>query len=178
MTSILRFSRRSLIKGLAAAPLATPAILGRARAADAIRIGISGPMTGQFAQNGQWMRNGVSIAVKQANEKGGIKGRMIEVRIADDLGPNPTAAGNAVTKLATQDEVVALVGPHYTPGHSSKRAAAGEIQSPVLNGRDRTGRHAAGKSVGFSWRYNMRCSSTRRSGAQCVPRPRTRRPHV
>ena len=134
MVSILRFSRRSLIKGLAVAPLATPAILGRARAADPIRIGISGPMTGQFAQNGQWMKNGVSIAVKQANDKGGIKGRMIEVRIADDLGPNPTAAGNAVTKLATQDEVVALVGPHYTPGILPNVPLLAKYKVPCLTG--------------------------------------------
>jgi len=134
MVSILRFSRRSLIKGLAVAPLATPAILGRARAADPIRIGISGPMTGQFAQNGQWMKNGVAIAVKQANDKGGFKGRMIETRIADDLGPNPTAAGNAVTKLATQDEVVALVGPHYTPGILPNVPLLAKYKVPCLTG--------------------------------------------
>ncbi|RZN34851.1 ABC transporter substrate-binding protein [Bradyrhizobium sp. Leo121] len=134
MVSTLHFSRRSLIKGIAAAPLAMPAILGRARAADPIRIGISGPMTGQFAQNGQWMKNGVAIAVKQVNDKGGIKGRMIEVRIADDLGPNPTAAANAVTKLATQDEVVALVGPHYTPGILPNLPLLAKYKIPCLTG--------------------------------------------
>src|SRR5262249_57765721 len=103
MVSTLRFSRRSLIKGIALAPLATPAIVGRARAADPILIGVSGPMTGQFAQNGQWMKNGAAIAVKAVNDKGGIKGRLIELRAADDLGPNPPAAGHACPKPRTHD---------------------------------------------------------------------------
>ena len=134
MVSPVHVSRRSLIKAIALAPLATSAIIGRAHAADPIRIGISGPMTGQFAQNGQWMKNGVAIAVKQVNDKGGIKGRMIELRIADDLGPNPTAAANAVTKLATQDEVVALVGPHYTPGILPNVPLLGKYKIPALTG--------------------------------------------
>jgi branched-chain amino acid transport system substrate-binding protein len=134
MVSPVHVSRRSLIKAMALAPLATPAIIGHAHAADPIGIGISGPMTGQFAQNGQWMKNGVSIAVKQVNDNGGIKGRMIEVRIADDLGPNPTAAANAVTKLATQDEVVPLVGPHYTPGILPNVPLLGKYKIPALTG--------------------------------------------
>ena len=39
---MVHVSRRSLIKALALAPFATPAIIGRAHAADPIRIGISG----------------------------------------------------------------------------------------------------------------------------------------
>ena len=41
MVSPVHVSRRSLIKALALAPFATPAIIGRAHAADPIRIGIA-----------------------------------------------------------------------------------------------------------------------------------------
>jgi branched-chain amino acid transport system substrate-binding protein len=109
--------RRTLLKGVAAAALAAPALSRRANAAgEPIRIGLSAPLTTQFAQNGKWMRDGVELAIKEVNAAGGIAGRPLQLFVEDDQGTNPTAAANASTKLITQDHVVAIVGPHYTPG--------------------------------------------------------------
>lgn len=64
-----------------------------------IPIGLSAPLTTQFAQNGKWMREGAELAIKEINDAGGIKGRPLKLFIEDDQGTNPTGAVNAVTKL-------------------------------------------------------------------------------
>lgn len=51
------------------------------------------------------MKNGANLALKEINAEGGINGRPLELYVADDHGPNPTAAANAVTKLLIQDQV-------------------------------------------------------------------------
>ena len=81
----------------------------------AIKIGVSAPLTGQFAEDGSFMKQGINLAVKEINAAGGIQGKTLQVSYEDDQGPNPTAASNAVTKLITQDQSVALIGPHFTP---------------------------------------------------------------
>ncbi|MDR3470738.1 MAG: ABC transporter substrate-binding protein [Devosia sp.] len=110
-------SRRAAIgtglAGLGATLL--PAAVRAQPSGEPIRVGVSAALTAQFAQNGLWMKNGVALAAKQINGKGGIKGRPVQVFYEDDQGPNPTAASNAVIKLLTQDKVIAVIGPHFTP---------------------------------------------------------------
>jgi len=69
------FSSRLVITrraALAAAGLATIRMLpARAGSPGTIRLGVSAPLTAQFAQNGLWMKNGVTLAVKDINDRGG-----------------------------------------------------------------------------------------------------------
>jgi len=51
---------------------------------DTIKIGIAGPMTGDQAKMGMDFKNGVSLAVEEWNNKGGVLGKKIEVVISDD----------------------------------------------------------------------------------------------
>jgi branched-chain amino acid transport system substrate-binding protein len=123
--------RHALILG--AATLSMP-FVARAQSKEPIRVGLSAALTAQFAQNGVWMRNGVNLALKEINDAGGINGRKLELSIADDQGPNPTAAANAVTKLLTQDEVVVLLGPHNTPALLPNLPALAQYKVPALSG--------------------------------------------
>ena len=99
-----------------------------------IAIGLSAPLTSQFAQNGKWMREGVELAVKEINEAGGIHGRPLKVFVEDDQGVNPTGAANAVTKLITEDHVVAIIGPHFTPNVLAALPLLQRYQVPALSG--------------------------------------------
>jgi branched-chain amino acid transport system substrate-binding protein len=99
-------TRRAALLGTAAA-LAAPALI--ARAADPIRIGVVSPQTGAAAQSGQFMRNGIALAVDAINAKGGVLGRQIETVVADDQTTNPGAV-LAFSKLASDASTVAFIG--------------------------------------------------------------------
>ncbi|MGL6052036.1 MAG: ABC transporter substrate-binding protein, partial [Aeromonas salmonicida] len=55
-----------------------------AHAADTIKIGIAGPVTGPVAQYGDMQFTGGKMAVEQINKAGGIAGKQIEAVIYDD----------------------------------------------------------------------------------------------
>lgn len=126
--------RRQVLLGAATA-LATGTAATRAQAAgEPIRIGVALPLTAQFAQNGAWMKNGISLALRTINEKGGIKGRPLQAFFEDDQGPNPTAASNAVIRLISQHNVVALIGPHFTPAMLPIEPILAQYKTPALTG--------------------------------------------
>jgi branched-chain amino acid transport system substrate-binding protein len=103
---MIDLTRRAALLGSTAA-LAAPAIV--ARAADTIRIGVVSPQTGAAAQSGQFMRNGIALAVDAINAKGGVLGRQIETVVADDQTTNPGAV-LAFSKLASDAATVAFIG--------------------------------------------------------------------
>jgi branched-chain amino acid transport system substrate-binding protein len=129
---------------------------GRAQpaAGQPIAVGLSNAMTGQFALDGRWMREGVELAIKEINASGGIKGRPLQLFVEDDQGPNPTAAGNAVTKLATQDHVVAMIGPHYSPAILGVEPLLANYQVPALSAASGPLVTAQGNKFVFRMRVN------------------------
>jgi len=71
-----------------------------------IAIGLAGP----FSQpRGASMLRAAQLAVNQLNAKGGVRGRLIELRVADDSGSEDTAVRTA-DKLYADPSVVAVVG--------------------------------------------------------------------
>jgi branched-chain amino acid transport system substrate-binding protein len=77
--------------------------------ADTILIGEYGSMTGAEATFGQSTHNGIVLALEQVNAKGGVKGKRIELKHYDDQGKTQEA-GTVVTRLITEDKVVAILG--------------------------------------------------------------------
>ncbi len=80
---------------------------GSAGAADAIRVGYLGPLTGIFAQAGKDMLDGFKMAFEQAGYQAG--GRKIELIEEDDEG-NPATAQAKYRKLVAQDKIHVLAG--------------------------------------------------------------------
>jgi len=74
-----------------------------------IKIGVLNEMTGGNATMGTSSANGAKMAIKEANAKGGILGKQIQAVIADNKS-EPSESANAMTKLASQDKVVAVTG--------------------------------------------------------------------
>lgn len=75
-----------------------------------IVVGMYGSLTGDGASFGQSSREGTELAVDEVNNAGGLLGgRKIKLLVEDDQS-KPEEASNAVTKLVTQDKVVAVLG--------------------------------------------------------------------
>ncbi len=98
--------KRGLMVGLAMVlVLATTAI-----AADTIKIGLMGPMTGSWASEGQEMKQVVELLAADINKAGGVAGKQIEV-ISEDDGGDPRTAALAAQKLSSKG-VIAVVGTY------------------------------------------------------------------
>ncbi|HET7434509.1 MAG TPA: ABC transporter substrate-binding protein [Thermoanaerobaculia bacterium] len=74
-----------------------------------ILVGEYGSLTGPQATFGQSTHNGILLAVDEVNSGGGVNGRQIKVLTEDDQSKQEEAA-NAVTKLISQNSVVAVLG--------------------------------------------------------------------
>jgi branched-chain amino acid transport system substrate-binding protein len=82
---------------------------GSAGDSKVIKIGAVYELTGGTATFGNSALNGAKLAVKEMNAKGGVLGKQVELAIADNKG-EPSEATNAMTKVITQDKVVAVTG--------------------------------------------------------------------
>jgi branched-chain amino acid transport system substrate-binding protein len=71
-----------------------------------IKIAIIGAMSGTNASLGNWMKEGVTLAVEEKNAAGGIHGRPVQIIIYDDEA-DPTKSVGLAQKVATDDKVVA-----------------------------------------------------------------------
>ena len=80
-----------------------------ALAEDTIKIGGLAPLTGEVAQYGIAVQEGVDLYVKLLNDNGGLFGKQIEMIWVDEKG-DVTEAINAYNKLVYQDEVAAIIG--------------------------------------------------------------------
>ena len=96
-----------------------------------IRIGASLSMTGSYSALGQNQRRGYELCIKEANEKGGVLGRKLELIAEDDKSQADTAA-QIYEKLITQDKVEAILGP-YSSGITEAVAKVTEkYQMPMV----------------------------------------------
>ena len=79
-------------------------------AAEPIRIGLMGPMTGAWASEGQEMKQVLDLLAEQYNQAGGVLGRNIEILAEDDAG-DPRTASLAANRLVSRG-VVAVIGTY------------------------------------------------------------------
>ncbi|WP_342376652.1 ABC transporter substrate-binding protein [Myxococcus stipitatus] len=77
--------------------------------ADTILLGQVGALTGGQATFGISTRNGIELALKEANAAGGVKGKKLAVKVYDNQS-KPEEAAQATTRLITQDKVVLILG--------------------------------------------------------------------
>lgn len=81
-----------------------------ADAGDTIKVGGAFELTGNVANYGKSIESGVKLAIDEVNEKGGVNGKKLAL-VESDNKSEPAESGNSVTKLVTQDKVVAVLGP-------------------------------------------------------------------
>ncbi|HZI02685.1 MAG TPA: ABC transporter substrate-binding protein [Archangium sp.] len=76
---------------------------------DVILLGEVSSLTGSEATFGISARNGIELALKEANAAGGVKGKKLDVRVYDSQG-RPEEGAQAATRLINQDKVVLILG--------------------------------------------------------------------
>lgn len=74
-----------------------------------IKIGMVYELTGNTASYGTSAANGAKLAFKEINANGGILGKQIKIITADNKG-EPSESANAMSKVISQDKVVAVTG--------------------------------------------------------------------
>ena len=93
---------------IAAAALAALGYSGLAGSQEGpILIGASIPITGNVSNFGQHSRWGAELAVSEANAKGGVLGRKIEIDFQDNRC-NPAEAVKSVTQMLSEKKYVAI----------------------------------------------------------------------
>lgn len=74
-----------------------------------IKIGMVYELTGSTASYGTSAADGAKLAFKEINTSGGVLGKQIKIVTADNKG-EPSESANAMTKVITQDKVIAVTG--------------------------------------------------------------------
>ncbi len=96
-----------------------------------IKIGVLDELTGGNATMGTSAANGAKMAIKEANAKGGVLGKQIQTVVADNKS-EPSESANAMTKLTTQDKVVAVTGVFSSSNAIAASSVAESSQVPFL----------------------------------------------
>lgn len=105
--------KKKLVTAITTAVLAMSVLVsgcgGNEDDANKIKLGVVSEMTGANATYGNSIVNGIQLAVKEQNAKGGLLNKQIEIVVADDKS-EPAEAANAMSKLINQDNVKAVMG--------------------------------------------------------------------
>jgi len=89
--------------------LALVAMSLSAQAQDAIKIGVTQPLTGAVAASGNYVLQGAKIAEAEINASGGVLGKKIQL-IVEDNKSNPKEAVATAEKLIVGDKVPVMMG--------------------------------------------------------------------
>lgn len=103
----------SITLGAIAAALATATMLltGCDNPPDTVRIGVAQPLTGNLAELGQDLHNGVKLAVAELNKEGfKIKGKPVTLEIVAMDDRSDPATGKEVAQKMIDAGVVAVIG--------------------------------------------------------------------
>ncbi|MFZ6864483.1 ABC transporter substrate-binding protein [Undibacterium sp. Ji67W] len=101
-------------------------------AAEPIKIGVSGPLTGGSAPMGVSMRDGVKLAVAEINAKGGVLGRQLQIVERDDEAKNERGV-QVAQELINKERVVATVGYANTGVAIASQRFYQMAKIPVMN---------------------------------------------
>src|SRR6266436_2247871 len=140
--------------GLLLVGLWTPgATSNSAATAKDIPIGVVLPLTGREAKPGQYQKEGIDLAIKQINEKGGVFIRELNQKLPlrevfyDDGSDQAKSAGRAERAMSS-DNVVAVLGGYSTALGEAESVMPDRYQTPWIT----TG--AAATSIfnrGYQW---------------------------
>jgi branched-chain amino acid transport system substrate-binding protein len=108
---VKRFSSVAAVASLAVVAAASggSTAYGGSTAAAPVEVGVLTSLTANFAPWGIHFRAGAALAVNEINRKGGVKGRLLSLSVADDQSI-PNGGIDGFRKLTQQDKVVSVGG--------------------------------------------------------------------
>ncbi|MCC7139949.1 MAG: ABC transporter substrate-binding protein [Planctomycetes bacterium] len=96
-----------------------------------VRMGLLAPLDGPAKAYGIEMQRGAELAVKERNEKGGVRGKPVRLFSRDDKGTMSDAANGAVA-LIHDDRVVAILGTVHSGNTHVLARVALKCETPML----------------------------------------------
>ena len=113
-----------------------PTLIRRARADTAVKIGQIEALTGPSAAYGIRGRDGALLAVEEINAAGGVadgKGGKVRLELAaEDMANDPKQAVTIFRQLATDNAVLASIGPTNSVGFVPILPIAGQVKLPLI----------------------------------------------
>ena len=103
---------RRVVMGAVLGAAASPPMLGRAQAqgkGDPVMVGVSGPLTGQYAQYGADWQRGFDLAVDEVNASGGIGGRPLAYTF-EDTQADPRQSVAVAQKFVSDRRIMIELG--------------------------------------------------------------------
>ena len=99
---------------------------------EAVKIGVIGPLTGDYSQYGVAVQQGAELAMEEINAAGGILGKDAEI-IAYDSKGDASEGVSAYNRLYNEDGIHALVGGTFSGVTLAIKEIAIEDGIPVLS---------------------------------------------
>lgn len=97
-----------------------------------IKVGLNYELSGEVSTYGQSLTAGVELAIEEINKNGGVLGKQIEP-IKLDNRSDTTEVANVSTRLATRDNVVAILGPATSGNTKAASPPAMENKVPLIS---------------------------------------------
>lgn len=89
---------------------------------DTISVGVSFPLSGSVAADGELIVDAIQLAVDEYNEAGGIDGKTIKLETQDDEA-NPTTAASVANRFVEDDNILSVI--------TSYNSSCGLAQIPI-----------------------------------------------
>lgn len=121
---------------------------GAATTAPPIRVGATLPLTGPFADTGQWVARGYQKWARDVNARGGLLGRPVELVILDDASV-PDRAISLLERLITVDRVDLILGGYPGTAAAAQMAVAERYRKVYVS----MGGHMASFQRGFRYSF-------------------------
>jgi branched-chain amino acid transport system substrate-binding protein len=97
-----------------------------------VKVGINYELSGEVATYGQSCKDGIIMAFDEINEAGGVNGMKL-VAVIQDNKSDPAEATSLATKLITQGNVVACLGPATSGNFMATIPVAMQNGVPVIS---------------------------------------------
>lgn len=101
-------------------------------AANTIKIGLNYELSGAVSTYGTSLVQGIELGFKEINAAGGVLGKQVELVKVDNKSTTEEAA-NVSSRLATRDNVVAILGPATSGNTKAALAPATANKVPIIS---------------------------------------------
>lgn len=116
------------------------------QAAEPLNLGLSMSLTGKYAELGTMNEKAYRLWERDVNQKGGLLGRPVKIRIVDDQS-DPELARQIYEDLIVKHKVDLILGPYSSAITEAVSAVAEQYQYPLL---------AAGASADSMWQHGRK----------------------
>ena len=144
--------RSAFAVALAGLPVAIP-LASSAQVNQPYKIGVTLPLTGQFANNSSAFMPSIEIAVAEINAAGGIKGHPVQL-VLEDTQATPQGGVEAMRKVVQVDGAQAIL-TFYTNVVMAQIPLADQLKVPTLSAVETAGVMGKGE---YSFAYASRAS--------------------